>query len=101
MFKINFSKNSLEKGLVQSLFKRNLSTVNELAAKAESTRNSDIQGDGSKDAESVVPPEYRFIYPEFLPEPAIQRRNKLGERLERMDMIQRRSAIEIPEFCSG
>jgi len=88
-------------GLVQSLFKRNLSTVNELAAKAESTRNSDIQGDGSKDAESVVPPEYRFIYPEFLPEPAIQRRNKLGERLERMDMIQRRSAIEIPEFYSG
>nr|CAG4642844.1 EOG090X0F2L [Evadne anonyx] len=88
-------------GLVQSLLKRNLSSVNELAATAEATEKSNLQKTENKDAETVVPPEYRFIYPEFLPEPAIQRRNRLGERLERMDMIQRRSAIEIPEFYSG
>lgn len=49
----------------------------------------------------VAPPEFRFIYPEFLPDPSIERRNKLREKLERMDMLQRRSIVEIPEFYTG
>ena len=49
----------------------------------------------------VVPPEFRFMYPEFLPDPNVERRNRLKEKLERMDMLQRRSVIEIPEFYAG
>jgi large subunit ribosomal protein L19 len=41
------------------------------------------------------------MYPEFLPDPTMERRNKLKEKLERMDMLQRRSIIEIPEFYTG
>ena len=41
------------------------------------------------------------MYPEFLPDPKMERRNKLKEKLERMDMLQRRSVIEIPEFYTG
>lgn len=49
----------------------------------------------------VAPPEFRFIYPEFLPDPKPEYRNKLKEKLERIDMLQRRSVIEIPEFYTG
>ena len=80
------------------MLKRNVTTVNELGSTAE---KSNLSTNDDKNAEIVVPPDYRFIYPEFLPELAMQRRNKLGERLERLDMIQRRSAIEIPEFYAG
>ena len=49
----------------------------------------------------AAPPEYRFIYPEFLPSTNMQYRNKLREKLERVDMMQRRMAINIPEFYVG
>lgn len=45
--------------------------------------------------------DYRHIYPEFLPDPAIQFRNSLREKLERTDMIARRSQVDIPEFYVG
>ena len=65
------------------------------------TKSSNNQR-GSKGPGTVVaPPEFRFIYPEFLPDPKVERRNKLREKLERMDMLQRRSAIDIPEFYTG
>ncbi|XP_020285687.1 39S ribosomal protein L19, mitochondrial [Pseudomyrmex gracilis] len=44
---------------------------------------------------------YRFIYPEFLPEPDTKYRNPLREKLERMDMLARRAHIVIPEFYIG
>lgn len=44
---------------------------------------------------------YRFVYPEFLPDPKIEFRNKLREKLERQDMIARRSQLDIPEFYVG
>ncbi|XP_032456568.1 39S ribosomal protein L19, mitochondrial isoform X2 [Nasonia vitripennis] len=44
---------------------------------------------------------YRFAYPEFLPDPNPLHRNKLREKLERKDMLARRSNIEIPEFYVG
>ena len=49
----------------------------------------------------VAPPEFRFIYPEFLPDPDMQKRNRLREKLERIDMLKRRSVVEIPEFYTG
>ncbi|KAK0167863.1 hypothetical protein PV327_001718 [Microctonus hyperodae] len=49
----------------------------------------------------IVPSEYRFVYPEFLPDPAPAHRNALRERLERMDMVARRTIIDIPEFYVG
>ncbi|XP_067118729.1 large ribosomal subunit protein bL19m [Centruroides vittatus] len=45
--------------------------------------------------------EYRYIYPEFLPNPQRNRRHKIRESLERMDMLKRRSVLEIPEFYVG
>lgn len=47
------------------------------------------------------PQEYRFIYPEFLPDPRPEFRNAIRERLERKDMLARRSLIDIPEFYVG
>ncbi|XP_055857262.1 39S ribosomal protein L19, mitochondrial [Episyrphus balteatus] len=44
---------------------------------------------------------YRFIYPEFLPDPKIEWRNSVREKLERMDMVERRKQIDIPEFYVG
>lgn len=93
-------------GFVRSLFRtstlateaattpRLIDTTDELHSK---TSNEDMCGN----AVVVAPPEFRFIYPEFLPDPAMERRNKLREKLERMDMLQRRSALEIPEFYTG
>jgi large subunit ribosomal protein L19 len=49
----------------------------------------------------VVPSNSRFIYPEFLPDPKMEWRNSLREKLERLDMIQRRKHIDIPEFYVG
>ncbi len=49
----------------------------------------------------LPPPEYRFIYPEFLPDPTPEFRNHIREKIERMDMINRRTHIDIPEFYVG
>lgn len=48
-----------------------------------------------------MPPKYRYVYPEFLPDPEVGRRNALREKLERQDMLSRRSHIDIPEFYVG
>ncbi|XP_050027321.1 large ribosomal subunit protein bL19m [Dermacentor andersoni] len=45
--------------------------------------------------------DYRFIYPEFLPDRDFSLRNVIREKLERKDMLNRRSVIEIPEFYVG
>lgn len=49
----------------------------------------------------IVPAHYRFVYPEFLPDPKVQWRNTVRERLERLDMLDRRRQIELPEFYVG
>lgn len=43
----------------------------------------------------------RFKYPEFLPDPNAIHRNTIREKLERQDMLARRSVINIPEFYVG
>lgn len=56
-------------------------------------------------SESVLPPhlaELRYAYPEFLPDRYFKlKRHKLGEKMERFDMISRRKVIDIPEFYVG
>ena len=49
----------------------------------------------------LVPLECRFVYPEFLPDPKLEHRNSLREKLERMDMLNRRAHIDIQEFYVG
>lgn len=44
---------------------------------------------------------FRFRYPEFLPDPNPERRNALRERLERSDMMARRKHVDLPEFYVG
>lgn len=48
-----------------------------------------------------LPQNFMKIYPEFLPDPTFEWRNKLREKLERKDMISRRKIMEIPEFYVG
>ena len=44
---------------------------------------------------------FRFMFPEFLPDPDPLYRNPVRERLERADMLKRRQVVEIPEFYVG
>jgi len=89
-------------GLSRTLI-RNTASISEAAQHnvAEVEVKSSSNHKGSKGTTVVAPPEYRFIYPEFLPDPKIEWRNRLREKLERIDMLQRRSAIDIPEFYTG
>ncbi|XP_063697039.1 large ribosomal subunit protein bL19m [Culicoides brevitarsis] len=50
---------------------------------------------------SAVPPNYRHVYQEFLPDPKVEWRNSVKEKLERQDMLNRRKHIDIPEFYVG
>uniref|UniRef100_A0A1B6EE67 Large ribosomal subunit protein bL19m n=1 Tax=Clastoptera arizonana TaxID=38151 RepID=A0A1B6EE67_9HEMI len=59
------------------------------------------QKDKIENSSTSVPLEYRFIYPEFLPDPTPEWRNPVREKLERMDMLCRREHINIPEFYVG
>ena len=45
--------------------------------------------------------DYRFAYPEFLPDPERVYRNGLREKLERQDMLARRENCVLPEFYVG
>lgn len=37
-----------------------------------------------------IPPNYRFVYPEFLPDPKMEHRHMIREKVERYDMLDRR-----------
>jgi len=52
-------------------------------------------------ADKLSKPDYRYIFPEFLPDPNPEFRNALAERLQRKDLITRRNHVEIPEFYVG
>nr|AEE63526.1 unknown [Dendroctonus ponderosae] len=45
--------------------------------------------------------ECRHVYPEFLPDPKVEFRNVIREKLERSDMVARRTQIDIGEFYVG
>lgn len=67
--------------------------------------NSDTTGQSGlgtrPDQRSLTRRDYRFIFPEFLPDPNMKFRNTLREKLERKDMLARREKVEIPEFYVG
>ncbi|XP_069696006.1 large ribosomal subunit protein bL19m [Periplaneta americana] len=81
---------------------RCLSSVAPSSAKSEETPSEQKKEQSSVDTyKNVVPLECRFVYPEFLPDPKIEWRNAVREKLERMDMMNRRAQIDIPEFYVG
>lgn len=67
------------------------------------SNHSPVLLDKSQENESkpVVPLENRFLYQEFLPDPELKFRCHVREKLERSDMIKRRSVIDIPSFFVG
>lgn len=54
-----------------------------------------------KTTTNSYPSNYRFVYPEFLPNPIQQMRNSIREKIERKDMLARRTILDIPEFYVG
>ncbi|XP_013102226.2 large ribosomal subunit protein bL19m [Stomoxys calcitrans] len=91
--------------LKQASFKRivTFSTkhLHKETANANATNTAKHPGGNADSRKSIAPTTYRFIYPEFLPDPKVEWRNPIREKLERMDMIDRRTQIEIPEFYVG
>nr|XP_019539525.2 LOW QUALITY PROTEIN: 39S ribosomal protein L19, mitochondrial-like [Aedes albopictus] len=65
------------------------------------TTNPSPGSSSGTERKSIVPPDYRFVYREFLPDPKLEWRNPIREKLERLDMLDRRSNIDIPEFYVG
>ncbi|XP_064088805.1 large ribosomal subunit protein bL19m-like [Macrobrachium nipponense] len=57
------------------------------------------EGEGLQDVK--LPEDFCKVYPEFLPDPKPEWRNRMRERLERADMLKRRNVMEIPEFYVG
>ncbi|XP_059157673.1 large ribosomal subunit protein bL19m-like [Physella acuta] len=53
------------------------------------------------ESETTAPRDYRFIMPEFMPNPDFRYRDRVLEKLERRDMLRRRNIINIPEFYVG
>ncbi|XP_076761229.1 mitochondrial ribosomal protein L19 [Xylocopa sonorina] len=64
-------------------------------------KNESQQLANEKSSDSMSFANYRFLYPEFLPDPNPLYRNSMREKLERMDMLARRSVLNIPEFYVG
>ncbi|KAG6803522.1 39S ribosomal protein L19, mitochondrial [Apis mellifera caucasica] len=75
------------------------STLRQPETQLEDNNNSKMENNKLNDSLSFV--NYRFIYPEFLPDPNPLYRNNMREKLERMDMLSRRSVLNIPEFYVG
>ncbi|XP_034253361.1 39S ribosomal protein L19, mitochondrial [Thrips palmi] len=84
------------------------------SSSSESTTDNSVEKESSKKrGKSTQVPSYeqgkvsrsgvelRFKYPEMFPEPHMIWRNPIKEKLERKDMLARRSRIYIPEFYVG
>ncbi|KAF9813750.1 hypothetical protein SFRURICE_007905 [Spodoptera frugiperda] len=81
---------------------RALSTVPERAEEKSVTPKRERQAVSRVRASARNPNlGLRHAYPEFLPDPNPKWRNSLREKLERSDMLKRRSQIDIPEFYVG
>lgn len=75
--------------------------INMTATRLQPDLKSTNPSTGANDKELLAPREYRFIFPEFLPDKDPSMRHWVREILERKDMLQRRRVIEIPEFYVG
>jgi len=58
-------------------------------------------GSNERNQKALSRREFRYIFPEFLPDPNPSFRNSLAEKLQRKDMLARREVIEVPEFYVG
>jgi large subunit ribosomal protein L19 len=67
----------------------------------EQVESKSVSKPVERDFEALSRRDYRFIFPEFLPDPNPSFRNEIRERLERKDMLNRRDQVEIPEFYVG
>lgn len=73
-------------------------------ATLEKHRRSKLSKDQEKPEpppEETAPRNFQYVYPEFLPPPDWRRKDRIKDKLERMDMLRRRSVITIPEFYVG
>ncbi|XP_078048592.1 mitochondrial ribosomal protein L19 isoform X1 [Augochlora pura] len=80
--------------------RRVFSSVSQTVKHERKTKNY-VKKKGDQSSSDKLDENYRNIYPEFLPDPEPIYRNNLREKLERLDMIARRSVISIPEFYVG
>lgn len=69
------------------------------AVKAPSVEQPSVKR--QKYNETAANRDYKYIYPDFLPNPVHYFRDKIREKLERRDMIERRKQINVPEFYVG
>ena len=70
--------------------KNNKSEVEVKESEDQETPRTDINED------KLSRRDYRFIFPEFLPDPNLDFRNPIAEKLHRKDLIARRGQVEIP-----
>ncbi|XP_013186038.1 large ribosomal subunit protein bL19m [Amyelois transitella] len=82
------------------ILRRDFRPLSTLPEKAEETQVSAGKKSKRRPPKNTLL-ECRHAYPEFLPDPNPDWRNSLREKLERADMLKRRSKIDIPEFYVG
>ena len=84
--------------ILHNATRKNISTV---VSNSTGESHSNEMPEQNVEQKKIIPDRYRFTYPEFLPDPDPTYRNTLREKLERMDMLARRTRIAIPEFYVG
>ncbi|XP_011055047.1 PREDICTED: 39S ribosomal protein L19, mitochondrial [Acromyrmex echinatior] len=98
IFSRDYSRLQVAK-IIRYAVRGNFSTTTQDSVLQES-QNNKISKQNIKQKKAISD-RYRFIYPEFLPDPDPKYRNSLREKLERMDMMARRTHVAIPEFYVG
>merc|ERR1719245_1138662 len=89
--------------MIKSLVSRSkyLSPRSLVRLQSTSSAQSEDSHDSAADETKLTRRDYRYIFPEFLPDPNPAFRNTLAEKLVRRDLLARRSQVEIPEFYVG
>ncbi|RZF34922.1 hypothetical protein LSTR_LSTR011416 [Laodelphax striatellus] len=84
---------------------RNLTRMISSSASTKEAQKAEEKKQPESSATDLMPApalnRARFVYPEFLPDPKMEWRNLIREKLERSDMMKRRRNIDIPEFYVG
>lgn len=91
--------------VIDSLIKHPVRCSNTVSNKVvEESRTSPLSHtklEADQGPEATAPRDYKFVFPEFLPNPDPRRRDRVTEKLERRDMLRRREVVNIPEFYVG
>ncbi|XP_059477820.1 large ribosomal subunit protein bL19m [Neocloeon triangulifer] len=86
---------------INQLAQRFVSSGQTVGAAAAVVAEEKATVETQNERKQFVPSNYRFVYPEFLPDPNLEFRNLIREKLEQADMISRRTQVEVPEFHVG